>query len=80
MVGKKSVISTMLQSFICLGVISLIWITIGFSLAFGDSSISIPINGTEYGLIGNLTQFAFFDQVGLYPHKTIASSIPFILF
>lgn len=80
MVGKKSVISTMLQSFICLGVISLIWITVGFSLAFGDSSISIPINGTEYGLIGNLTQFAFFDQVGLYPHKTIASSIPFILF
>ncbi len=80
MVGKKNVISTMLQSFICLGVISLIWITVGFSLAFGDSSLTVPINGTDYGLIGNLTQFAFFDQVGLYPHKTIASSIPFILF
>jgi len=80
MVGKKNVISTMLQSFVCLGVISLIWITFGFSLAFGDSSITIPIGGNSYGLIGNFTQYAFFDQVGLYPHKTIATSIPFILF
>lgn len=80
MVGRKNVISTMLQSFICLGIISIIWITVGFSLAFGDSSLSIPIDGKEYGLIGNLSQYAFFDQVGLYPHKVIASSIPFVLF
>ena len=31
MVGSKNVISTMLQSFICLGVISLLWIACGFS-------------------------------------------------
>lgn len=80
MVGRKNVISTMLQSFICLGVISLIWIAFGFSLAFGDSSLTITLDGTTYGIIGNFHQYAFFDQVGLYPHKVIASSIPFILF
>ena len=37
MVNKKSVISTMLQSFVALGVISILWVIIGFSLAFGDS-------------------------------------------
>ena len=37
MVNHKNVISTMLQSFIAMGVISVIWIVFGFSLAFGDS-------------------------------------------
>ncbi|MEQ8928221.1 MAG: ammonia channel protein, partial [Fulvivirga sp.] len=37
MVNKKNVISTMLQSFVALGVISILWVLVGFSLAFGDS-------------------------------------------
>src|SRR3954466_1599225 len=36
MVGFKNVVSTMLQSVIALGVISLLWVLVGFSLAFGD--------------------------------------------
>ena len=35
MVNSKNVISTMLQSFICMGIISVLWVTVGFSLAFG---------------------------------------------
>ena len=79
MVGKKNVISTMLKSFICLGVVSLLWVTIGFSLSFG-SPIGFTINNTYYGIIGNPLDFAFFDQVEMLPHKTMAPSIPFILF
>src|SRR5438132_60135 len=41
MVGFKNVVSTMLQSVVALGVISLLWVLVGFSLAFGDS-IQIP--------------------------------------
>ena len=37
MVKKKNVISTMLQSFICMAIISVIWVIFGFSLAFGSS-------------------------------------------
>src|SRR5690606_9696778 len=37
MVKKKNVISTMLQSFICMAVVAVLWIVFGFSLVFGDS-------------------------------------------
>jgi Amt family ammonium transporter len=79
MVGKKNVISTMLKSFICLGVVSLLWVVVAFSLSFG-SPIGPTINGTHYGIIGNPFDFAFFSQVAMQPHSTMASSIPFILF
>ena len=36
MVSFKNVVSTMLQSMIALGIISLVWVVVGFSLAFGD--------------------------------------------
>lgn len=52
MVGRKNILSTMLQSFISLGVVSLIWIAVGFSLSFGDS-LGFEINGIKYGIIGN---------------------------
>lgn len=71
MINKKNVISTMLQSFIALGVISVLWVVVGFSLAFGDSI---------GGMIGNpMTYFAFKD-VGSNPNPEFASTIPFLLF
>jgi len=37
MINTKNIISTMLQSFIAMGVISVLWVVVGFSLAFGRS-------------------------------------------
>lgn len=71
MVSFKNVISTMLQSFIALGVISLLWYLVGFSLAFGDSI---------GGFIGNPTTFFAFKNVGLNPHPSLAPTFPFLLF
>lgn len=79
MVGKKNVISTMLQSFIALGVISILWIVVGFSLSFGES-LGFEIDGVHYGIIGNPFTYPFFNHVSVYPHKTMASTIPFVLF
>lgn len=79
MVGKKNVISTMLKSFVCLGIVGIVWVTVGFSLSFGDS-ISISIAGQSYGIVGNPFQFMFFNQVGALPNAGIATTIPFILF
>ena len=79
MVGKKNVISTMLKSFICLGIISVLWVTVGFSLSFG-SPIGVSINGITYGIVGNPFDFAFFDQVDVLPHAQLGSTIPFILY
>lgn len=71
MIDKKNVISTMLQSFIALGVVSVIWVLIGFSLAFGDSI---------GGIIGNPTTFFNFNEVGLAPNPDFSETIPFLLF
>lgn len=71
MVTQKNIISTMLQSFISLGIISILWYVVGFSLAFGDSI---------GGIIGNPMTFFMFDNVGTAPHPLIASSLPFVLF
>ncbi|MCH8554512.1 MAG: ammonium transporter [Schleiferiaceae bacterium] len=79
MVGKKNIISTMLQSFVALGVISILWMVVGFGLAFGDP-VGFFIGDTYYGVIGNPMSFLYFNQVGVLPHSEIASTIPFILF
>lgn len=79
MVGRKNIISTMLQSFICLGVVSLIWVFVGFSLSFGDP-IGPTIDGVKYGIIGNPFSYTFFNYVGSNPHSLMAPTIPFILF
>lgn len=71
MVNAKNVISTMLQSFIALGVISLLWYLIGFSLAFGES---------YHGLIGNPFTFFAFNNVGLAPNPAFSAGIPFLIF
>jgi Amt family ammonium transporter len=73
MVSGKNVVSTMLQSFICMGVVSLLWISVGFSLAFGDD-----LGG--YGLIGDPSTFFMFQGVGGTPHPAMATTIPFMLF
>ncbi|MCY7420293.1 MAG: ammonium transporter [Chitinophagaceae bacterium] len=54
MVHRKNVISTMIKSVVAAGVVSVLWITIGFSLSFGD---------TIGGFIGNPTTFLFFKGV-----------------
>lgn len=56
MVRAKNVISTMLQSFIVMGVVSVIWVVFGFGLAFGDDWLHI---------IGNPVDFFMFNNVGV---------------
>lgn len=71
MVHPRNIISTMLQTYIALGVVSIIWYVFGFSLAFGDDM---------GGWIGNPFTFFMFDNVGTMPHPTLGSGLPFVLF
>ncbi len=71
MVRAKNVISTMLQSFIAMGVISVIWVFFGFSLAFGD----------DIGhFIGDPTTFFMFKNVGAATNALLAPTIPLALY
>ncbi|MEY2639341.1 MAG: hypothetical protein RIR90_823 [Bacteroidota bacterium] len=71
MVNKKNVLSTMLQSYISMAVITVLWVVIGFSLAFGDSI---------GGIIGNPgTFFMMRGVIDGAPWK-LAPTIPLLLF
>ena len=59
MVNRKNVISTMLQSLICMAVISVIWVTFGFSLAFGEPLITSGMGS----FIGDPSTFFMFNKV-----------------
>jgi ammonium transporter, Amt family len=71
MVNKKNVISTMLQSVVCMVIITVMWGIFGFSLAFGD---------TLGGVIGNPA--TYFMMKGMLGNATwkLAPTIPLLLF
>ena len=54
MVHRKNVISTMIKSIVAAGVVSVLWVTVGFSLCFGESL---------GGFIGSPSTFLFFNNV-----------------
>ena len=64
----KNVVYTMFQSFVAIGVISVVWILVGYSLAFGTS---------VGGVFGNPASFAFLRGVTGLPDKGLgAGTIP----
>lgn len=71
MVNRKNVISTMIKSVVAAGIIGVLWVACGFSLAFGES-----VNG----FIGNPSTFAFYHGVKSGAPWVGAPTIPLALF
>ncbi|MGQ0738753.1 MAG: ammonium transporter [Bacteroidota bacterium] len=71
MVNRKNVISTMIKSTVAAGVVGVLWVVCGFSLAFGES-----VNG----FIGNPSTYAFYDGVKSGTAWPLANTIPLSLF
>jgi Amt family ammonium transporter len=67
MVQGKNVLSTFMHSFFALAIITLQWVIIGYSLAFGES---------HHGLIGGF-DFAFLSGVGM---DGAGRTVPHVLF
>lgn len=65
LVRQKNVISTMLKSLICVGIATLMWAFVGYSLVFSEGN----------AFIGGL-DFAFLRGVGGAPNPDYSSSIP----
>ena len=75
MIHSKNILSTMLQSFIAMGAVSVIWVICGFSLAFGES-----IGPDGFGLVGNPFTYFMFNGVTGATHPDLAPTFPFALF
>ena len=71
MVHRKNVLSTMIKSFVATGIVSVLWITVGFGLCFGES---------WHGIIGNPFSHLFFKGVGSGAPWSLAPTIPLMLF
>ena len=71
MVHRKNVISTMIKSVVAAGIVGVLWVVVGFSLAFGKS---------VGGFIGDPTTFLFFKDVTSGAPWSLAPSIPLALF
>jgi Amt family ammonium transporter len=65
LVRRKNVLGTMMQSFVLMAVVTVIWAVVGYSLAFGGSG----------SFIGDL-RFAFLRGVGAAPNPDYAGTIP----
>lgn len=71
MVNRKNVISTMIKSVVAAGIVGVLWVVCGFSLAFGESI---------GGFIGNPGTYAFYDGVKSGAAWPLANTIPLTLF
>jgi len=65
LVRKKNILGTMMQSFAMMGLVTIIWAVVGYSLAFGSGNL----------FIGDF-QHLFLRGVGLAPNPAYAPTIP----
>jgi Amt family ammonium transporter len=65
LVRRKNILGTMMQSFAMMGLITVLWAVVGYSLAFGAGN----------GFIGGL-EHAFLRDVGLSPNPNYGGTIP----
>jgi Amt family ammonium transporter len=76
MVRAKNVLGMLMQNYFAMGIVAIVWVLVGFSLAFGD--------GGNGGFIGNFDYIGLKD-VGALPipdagAEYYALTIPFLLF
>ena len=71
LVRTTDILTTMLQTFICLGLVTVIWVFGGFSLVFGSDIGHI---------IGNPLTFLGMRGIGGQANAKYAATIPFIVF
>ncbi|NJD54696.1 MAG: ammonium transporter [Candidatus Methanoperedens sp.] len=70
LVGRKNAVTIMMQSFVALGVSTIMWITVGYSLSF---------SGDYYGIIGNL-DYALLSNISASTPSPVSPALPLYIF
>ncbi len=65
LVRRKNVLGTMMQSFVLMAVVTVLWAVVGYTLAFGEGN----------AVLGGL-RYAFLEGVGAAPNPDYAATIP----
>ena len=73
LVGRKNILSVLMQCFLCMGVVSILWVVVGFSMAFGPDK---PYLG---GFIGDPAEFFMLNSISFkdnwFPVETTSVAI-----
>src|SRR5216110_3054629 len=78
LVGRKNVLTIMIQSFVSMGVTTVLWVVCGYTMAFSGSYGSAT-NPDIGGVIGNFN-LAFFRGVDPMQPLPASPTIPLIVF
>ncbi len=71
LVPRKSRLTMMIYTFLSIGIVTILWYLVGFSIVFGDDT---------YGIIGYPTQYMLLNGVDLSINPNYGGSIPFLMF
>jgi Amt family ammonium transporter len=66
LVREKNVLGTIMHSFVVIAIVSVLWVVVGYSLAFGPD---------HWGIIGGL-DWSFLRHVGEAPNPDYSSTVP----
>eukprot|EP00877_Chromochloris_zofingiensis_P007883 jgi/Chrzof1/3348/Cz12g21220.t1 len=72
-VSSKNVVATIMECFVALGLVTMLWTFYGFSLSFGADA-GYP------GFIGKPETYGLFHNVGAAPEPSLAPTIPLTVF
>ncbi len=75
LVGRKHVLTIMFQSFVSLGITTILWVSVGYSMCFSGSYG----NGDILGIIGNF-DLAFLNGIHLTDPSPANPSVPILVF
>ncbi|MFO0696508.1 MAG: ammonium transporter [Polyangiales bacterium] len=70
LVRSKNVLATMMQSFVMMSLVSILWALYGYGMAFGEGN----------ALVGSPSAFLLLRGVGAEPNATYAATIPHLTF
>jgi Amt family ammonium transporter len=71
MVRRKNLLSTIMMSFVCMGLVTVLWMTYGYSIGFAPSAAG--------GIFGNMEFFGL-RSVGQEPSAVYGASVPHLAF
>lgn len=65
LVGHRNVLTIMMQSFVSLGITTILWVTVGFSLCFGNDIGGVIGNPADFFLLKGIAPGSIYEGLGI---------------
>ena len=79
LVGRKSVVTIMMQSMVSLGITTVLWLTVGFSLSFGSDIGGIIGNPFDFFLLRGIAPTDIYEGLGIPVYLFAAYQLMFAI-